>query len=37
MRVRIGYPAPDQEKAILQAERSILAIEHLKPVFLATM
>lgn len=32
MRVRIGYPAPDQEKAILQAERSILAIEHLKPV-----
>lgn len=32
MRLRIGYPAPEQEKAILQAERSIIAIEHLTPV-----
>ena len=32
MRLRIGYPAPEQEKAILQAERSMIAIEHLSPV-----
>ena len=32
MRLRIGYPAPDQEKAILKAERSIIALEHLEPV-----
>lgn len=32
MRLRIGYPAPAQEKAILKAERSIVAIEHLEPV-----
>lgn len=32
MRLRIGYPTPDQEKAILKAERSMIAIEHLQPV-----
>ena len=32
MRIRIGYPAPDHEKAIMQSERSITAIEHLDPV-----
>ncbi|GAK58881.1 ATPase, AAA family/ putative Methanol dehydrogenase regulatory protein MoxR [Candidatus Vecturithrix granuli] len=35
MRLRIGYPAPDQEKAILKAERSMIAIEHLQPVLSA--
>ena len=32
MRVRIGYPSPDHEKAIMRSERSIVAIGHLEPV-----
>lgn len=32
LRLRIGYPGPEQEKAILQSERSMIAIEHLSPV-----
>ncbi len=32
MRIRIGYPAPDHEKAIMRSERSALVIEHLEPV-----
>lgn len=32
MRTRIGYPSAKHEKAIMQAERSIVAIEHLSPV-----
>jgi MoxR-like ATPase len=32
MRIRIGYPSPDHEKAIMRAERSIVVIEHLEPV-----
>jgi MoxR-like ATPase len=32
MRIRIGYPFPEHEKAIMRAERSIVAIERLKPV-----
>lgn len=32
MRIRIGYPSVEHEKAILRSERSILAIEHLEPV-----
>ncbi len=32
MRIRIGYPSPDHEKAIMQSERSVVAIEHLEPV-----
>ena len=32
MRIRIGYPSADHEKAIMRAERSMAAIEHLVPV-----
>jgi MoxR-like ATPase len=32
MRIRIGYPAPAHEKAILRSERSAVVIEHLQPV-----
>ncbi len=32
MRIRIGYPAREHEKAIMRTERSILAIEHLESV-----
>ncbi len=32
MRIRIGYPSADHEKAIMRAERSMVAIEHLVPV-----
>ncbi len=32
MRIRIGYPSLDHEKAIMRSERSALAIEHLEPV-----
>lgn len=32
MRIRIGYPSASHEKAILQAERSLTAIEHLAPI-----
>jgi MoxR-like ATPase len=32
MRIRIGYPSPEHEKAILRSERAIVAIEHLEPV-----
>jgi MoxR-like ATPase len=32
MRVRIGYPSLDHEKAIMRSERSIVAIGHLEPV-----
>jgi len=32
MRIRIGYPSADHEKAIMRAERSMVAIEHLRPV-----
>ena len=35
MRIRIGYPSPEYEKAILQAEQSLVAIEHLQPVMTA--
>ena len=35
MRIRIGYPSPEHEKAILQAEQSLAAIEHLQPVMTA--
>ena len=35
MRIRIGYPSPEHEKAILQAEQSLVAIEHLQPVMTA--
>lgn len=35
MRIRIGYPSPDHEKAIMRAERSVVAIEHLEPVLTA--
>lgn len=35
MRVRIGYPSVDHEKAIMRAERSIVVIEHLEPVLTA--
>ena len=32
MRIRVGYPSASHEKAILQAERSLSAIEHLAPI-----
>ena len=32
MRISIGYPSTEHEKAIMQSERSMLAIEHLQPV-----
>lgn len=32
MRIRIGYPSAEHEKAIMQAERSAAAIAHLEPV-----
>ena len=32
MRIRIGYPSAEHEKAIMRAERSIAAIEHLAPI-----
>jgi MoxR-like ATPase len=32
MRIRIGYPSVAHEKAIMQAERSVVAIDHLNPV-----
>ncbi len=32
MRIRIGYPSAEHEKAIMRAERSMAAIEHLNPV-----
>jgi MoxR-like ATPase len=35
MRIRIGYPSAEHEKAIMQAERSMVAIEHLSPVITA--
>ncbi len=32
MRIRIGYPSTEHEKAIMRSERTMLAIEHLEPV-----
>jgi MoxR-like ATPase len=32
MRIRIGYPSADHERAIMRAERSLTALEHLAPV-----
>jgi MoxR-like ATPase len=32
MRIRIGYPSPDHEKAIMRSERTVVAIDHLQPV-----
>ena len=36
MRIRIGYPDPAHEKALMRSERSLAALEHLKPVLAAT-
>ena len=32
MRIRVGYPDSEHEKAIMRSERSFVAIEHLQPV-----
>ncbi|MBD3307207.1 AAA domain-containing protein [candidate division KSB3 bacterium] len=35
MRIRIGYPTLDQEKTIMRAERSVVTLDHLRPVLSA--